>query len=185
MDRFNRLVMAALALAVAAASGLLLAAAGGLWRPPPGLAEAAGSQATSYVVAPGAGIITLAVGALLASLILFALEVRRRGPRVVLVSESEQGDVTVALSTIKEFVERVVERLSDVRQAVATVRPQPDGLLVVCHVEANSSAVLDALGESIREEVQREVADHLCLEVRRVEVHTRMSLRRHTRTVIK
>ena len=185
MDRFNRLVVAVIALAVAAAAGVVLAAAAGLWLPPPTLGATLGAELTASLTAPTAWAIALAAVVLVVALAVIAAEVGPRRPREVLVSESEGGDVTVALTTVKEFVERVVEGLSDVRRAVASVRPEPDGLRVVCHVEANASAVLDALGEAIRQEVEREVAAHLCLEVRRVEVRARMSLRLRARTVVK
>ncbi len=185
MDHLNRLVVAAVALLVAAAAGLFLAAAAGLWLPPPGLGEEAGAALGASLTAPTGWGVALAGVLLLTALAVLAAEVGPRRPRELLVSESERGDVTVALVTVKEVVERVVERQSDVRRAVASVHPEPDGLRVVCHVEANAGAVLDALGETIRQEVQSEVAAHLCLEVRRVEVRARMSLGRRARTAIK
>ncbi len=185
MDRLNRVILAALAVVVAAGAALYLAAAAGLWVPPPGLGRAVGEALAAALVSPTPWGMVLGVALLLTALVALVVAVGPRAPREVLVSESPEGDVTVALGTVREFVERTVERLSDVRRAVASVHPKPDGLWITCHVEANASAILDALGEEIRRAVHDEVAAHLCLEVRRVEVKTRMSLHRRARTVVK
>ncbi|MEZ4268319.1 MAG: alkaline shock response membrane anchor protein AmaP [Myxococcota bacterium] len=185
MNFINRLLGLTLALLVCGVALLALLVGAGVVVPPPGVfadmvAGVGGASVLSEV-----GPVLVAILALLVGIGLLYLELRPRRRTDHLVEATELGELTLSRRTLRDFIVYVGLQVPDVRSMTVQVTEAPDGMHVVCRVDANVRAVLSELGESIRQAVRERVREQLGLEIARIDTVVRMSTTRAQRPVVK
>lgn len=179
LNVFNRLLALALALALIAAGGYLLAGVAGVVPAPVAagpvvdlLAGRVNYQSASVMGWAASGGAT----AVAAGLTLLLLELRGpRRPRELVLTEDRQGAVTVSLPGLRRLATHVVSGLAGVEAVTADARPTRGGLVFRCHVSVAPDTSTPELAASIRETLGAAVERHLGMAPAGIHVHAQVA----------
>jgi hypothetical protein len=114
--------------------------------------------------------IVVSVALVVLALLLLILELRqgqRAEPHLILKDDGS-GRVTVALTSVRELVERDARQVAGVERCRARVEQSPKGLSITCRISADTASSVPDLSRELQERLKAAVEHYVGLTVTQV-----------------